>query len=335
MRTLSYATAILLIAAVTLLSLQTRSVATVPQAAQEAVLLRPAWQAGDRTHWQLEATQTMTAITEGGEAGAPHRDAQTLHMRVTVLAVAADGAATLGVAFERVVLSSADQSAEADGNLTPEPADEPERAEPGSLLADLARVFARCALRVEIAPDGQVHSLTGLERVREFMADHPDLATTLGPIGPGHMARTLESLWCFDPDQPGDKSASQPITPAPRRPGDRWSVSEPISLSFIGQATRVTDWTLTQITDALARLEATRRIALKPRDSEPSALTPAVNLAEQRHAVSADYDTTHRTARRLEQTATIVVATRLGQGVQSRSARTRLETILSVQRRAD
>ncbi len=304
--------------------------ATAASYGADGLSLRPVFAAGDRTHWTIEASQSIGTIT-GADAAKPNNNnavvpgrasTQSLRLRITVLAAgstldqppehstpsqrpASRTGTTLGVAFERLELSFNEQQALAQAVPAPAeapPADQPQPIPPedDSALAKLAALYVACALRIELDPNGRVHSITGLERVRESLSDAPDLTPALGPFGPSQMARTLESLLLFDaPDFPA------------RHADDLWTLTEPLEVPGVGKGELVSEWTLVSLKPDRAELAASQTARLAPPVSG-SGLSPTLTIQDQSRTITVGYDRTRHCADRIEQSSRLVVGARLG-----------------------
>lgn len=336
------------------------------QPAPASTAFAPVWQAGDRTVWALNASQSVATergigVNAAADGQTTRTTGQSLRMRITVLAdgrpdaeadpdgqPASPAGVTLGVAFERLELTFAEERAEAMEQAEPKapppaaaaiedpaaaPAEPAEPAKP-SALRQLATLYVDCALRVDLTPDGRVDSLTGLERVREFLMDHPELDSALGPLGPAQMPRTLESLWLFDPVTSRDGTSPAPAVaaePTTRSPGERWSHDESLELTGVGRGKLSTAWTFTGVEPNTALLDAEQLIELAP--GHPlSSHAPDVEITEQRRTISVRYDLAARAAQRIEHAGRLVVTAKIGAPPDTRQARATLQSRTVIER---
>jgi len=161
-----------------------------------------------------------------------------------------------------------------DDVLTPRPGQEL----PTHALAAVTRALAESVIRIDVAPDGQIIAISGLENANTEADNHPfrrDGERAMGYFAPAVVARNLEQLWRIDT---ADENGNLPQ----RKRGDSWKVSHQYALPT-GGITHTQNFNLIQIRQQSAELSGTITTEIIKPQGDPDPALPTVEV--QREAV--------------------------------------------------
>jgi hypothetical protein len=207
-------------------------------------------------------------------------------IRLTILGTTAEGAAVISGVFEHLILKQSLDGAEPVAVTISGPGIEPRAAAPTepTPIHEIAAAITESILRFDLAPDGSITMLSGLDRAWGAAEKHGrEGDRLLGPFSSAAAKLTLSSILRIDPEPPGGGG---------RAIGDSWPIMERLAGPRFGTMVQQTIWTLDAVEGSTARLRGRTDFILRPPDlgrSDPTA--PVVSLKEAVGTASATWDT--------------------------------------------
>jgi hypothetical protein len=237
---------------------------------------------------------------------------QKARVRLVVVKVDAQGAATVRMAFETLGAKLLREGAQADfrwGGGEVQAGDSPL----GAICAELVKGV----YELTISPAGEITGVSIPDKVLQAGAEKGERNTAgvLGVFGPESAKRQLAPLFTLDPAR------------AERRPGESWST--PVKMDVLPgvEAVMTTTYRFESARDGTAELSASSDLDLSERDSATKDVDPQLAIGEQQASARLKWDL--KQARLLERRAEsriTLVATLNTQPPTKAESTTRLET---------
>lgn len=207
---------------------------------------------------EVQPTQRLEHFAQLAlEGGATREDGSTLvNVSIELLAIAGDGA-DAGMSF---VGGDADVLAELPGM---------EAASSGETIRALGRALVESEITLAVTPEGEVRSVTGLEKFLETFAGQEDLdERVLGFFTPEKLADMLGPV--FGADGARTRTLEE---------GKGWQTVERVGLDRAGALEMITNWRVASVTDEETVVEGELEIDLLVPSFRDEA-TPVVELGD-------------------------------------------------------
>jgi hypothetical protein len=310
----------------------------------DGVVLLPKFEMGQEFFYRLKQTSEREWIEPSRDDGQPVKktSSTTLEcdLRFTVIGVEGTGAAVLSCIFEKMGVERTVDGKFAggttmygsgiirEGDPPPRPGTSVERGPTGTPMHDCVGALMASVIRFDLAPDGSVTLLTGLDTSWRNATEHGrEGQELLGPFASLAAKMTLASMFRVD-------SLAAEVLPVRRVEGQSWTLTDIAAMGAAGSLQRESMWMLESIKDGVATLRGTPKISIAaPAPAEEdAALQPKLDVTEQSGEMTAKWNT--RTGRLEQRTGSgrVVMTSTLGSGEGARTSSTTAHNTLEITR---
>lgn len=252
------------------------TVAIASPAFAQTVTLRYRWQQGDVLTYRTIVRTTNTASGAGGSQ-APLVQTMTQTLKVTVAAVAPDGAATLRQTIDAVSVEfNGPMGSLVYDSAAPPAADEDPR------VSSMAKTFGAMVgevISVTMDPNGAIRRIDGAAKiVDKLMAGLPR-----DPMA-GALAQNIKAMLGEDALRSSLEQSFSRLPDQPVKPGDTWTSQQSVGAEAVGRIIGTSTFTLKGVEGtgdaAIARLAVD--LALKQESTPTAGASMVVTLGESK-----------------------------------------------------
>ncbi|TVQ32148.1 MAG: hypothetical protein EA376_06630 [Phycisphaeraceae bacterium] len=247
-----------------ILSMFMATIATVGAARAETVEPRPKLEQGAAWNYDISIDLVVS------QRDVTHRLVQSGRLRLQVKRVDDEGMATVTGRLSRLSMMWSDDDGQVEFTWDIATDAGAERAtSPDEALTNAARLLARGTIELQVAPDGRVIRVQGVDEATEALAESDRVPTlAMGIFGRDELGDILSHVW-----------RAEGLVDAPRAARQGWQTERAIPMGPAGELIFVTDWIVEEAGAQTVRFRG-RESAEVARPERPDETAPSMRLAE-------------------------------------------------------